>query len=165
MAEEDDAVEEQAEEPQDAAPAAEEPDDAEAAQAATFAAAAEEPDDEETAQAAAFAAAAGDTEDTEANAAGAPAPTLPKRNPNQTEAVYDIPVKVSTVLGQAAVRVSKLMKLGRGAVIELDRKVGEPIDLYINDRLVARGELTVTDGRLGVTMTEIMRGNMKPGES
>ena len=149
MAEEDDAVEAQAEEP----------DDAEAAEAAAFAAAAEEPDDAEAAEAAAFAAAAENTE------AGAAAPTLPVRNPNQTEAVYDIPVQVSAVLGQASVRVSNLMKLGRGAVIELDRKIGEPIDLYVNDRLVARGNLTVTDGRLGVTMTEIMRGNIKPGAS
>ena len=97
--------------------------------------------------------------------AAAPVPPLPKRNPNQTDAVYDIPVKVSTVLGQASVRVSKLMKLGRGAVIELDRKIGEPVDLFVNDRLVARGNLTVSDGRLGVTMTEIIRGNMKPGAS
>ena len=94
-----------------------------------------------------------------------PAPPPPKGNSSKQEAVYDIPVKVSTVLGKAAVRVSNLMKLGRGAVIQLDRKVGEPIELYVNDRLVARGELTVTEGRLGVTMTEIIRGNMKPDAS
>ncbi|MDP6573748.1 MAG: flagellar motor switch protein FliN [Rhodospirillales bacterium] len=152
MAEEDDAVEEQAEEPSDA----------EAAEAAAFAAAAEEPSDAEAAEAAAFAAAAEDTGDA---AAAGPAPDLPQRNPNQKEAVYDIPVKVSTVLGESAVRVSRLMKLGRGAVIVLDRKLGEPIDLYVNDRLVARGELTVSEGRLGVTMTEVIRGNIKPGAS
>lgn len=77
-----------------------------------------------------------------------------------TEAVYDIPVKVSTVLGKSSIRVSHLLKLGRGAVIELDRKVGEPIDVYVNDRLVARGELIVVDGRLGVTMTEIIRRSL-----
>jgi flagellar motor switch protein FliN/FliY len=125
-------------------------------------------EDDEAAQAAAFAEAAGVTEETEATGAtgaSAPAPSPPKGNSGKQEAVYDIPVKVSTVLGEAAVRVSNLMKLGRGAVIELDRKVGEPIELYVNDRLVARGELTVTEGRLGVTMTEIIRGNMKPDES
>jgi len=114
-------------------------------------------DDAEAAQAAAFPEASGGTD------AAAPAPTSPKPNPKQTDAVYDIPVKVSTVLGHAGVRVSNLMKLSTGAVIELDRKVGEPIDLYVNDRLVARGELTVNEGRLGVTMTEIIRGNMNPG--
>jgi flagellar motor switch protein FliN/FliY len=53
--------------------------------------------------------------------------------------------------------VSELMRLGEGAVIELDRKVGEPIDLYVNDRLIARGELVLVDGALGVTMTEIVK--------
>lgn len=133
--------------------------DDEAAQAAAFAEAAGESEDDEAAQAAAFADAGAPTE------TSAPAPPPPKSNSGKQEAVYDIPVKVSTVLGEAAVRVSNLKKLGRGAVIELDRKVGEPIELYVNDRLVARGELTVTEGRLGVTMTEIIRGNMKPDAS
>ena len=72
-------------------------------------------------------------------------------------AVYEIPVKVSTVLGNATIRVSKLLKLGRGAIVELDRKVGEAIDIYVNDRLVARGEVIVVDERLGVTITEIVK--------
>ena len=55
--------------------------------------------------------------------------------------------------------VRALTKLGRGAVIELDRKVGEAIDLYINSRLVARGEVVVVDDRLGVTMTEIVKSS------
>ena len=74
------------------------------------------------------------------------------------EAVYDIPVQVSAVLGRATTEVSQLLKLGRGAVVELDRKVGEAIDIYVNNRLVARGEVVVVDDRLGVTMTEIVKG-------
>ena len=73
------------------------------------------------------------------------------------EAVYDIPVQVSAVLGRATMQVSQLLKLGRGAVVELDRKVGEAIDIYVNNRLVARGEVVVVDDRLGVTMTEIVK--------
>ena len=73
------------------------------------------------------------------------------------EAVYDIPVQVSAVLGRATMQVSQLLKLGRGAVVELDRKVGEAIDIYVNNRLVARGEVVVVDERLGVTMTEIVK--------
>ncbi|MDC0148731.1 flagellar motor switch protein FliN [Rhodospirillales bacterium] len=73
------------------------------------------------------------------------------------EAVYDIPVKVSAVLGKTTMPVSNLLKLGRGAVVELDRKVGEAIDIYINNRLVARGEIVVVEDRLGVTMTEIIK--------
>ncbi len=75
------------------------------------------------------------------------------------EAVYDIPVQVSAVLGRATMQVSQLLKLGRGAVVELDRKVGEAIDIYVNNRLVARGEVVVVDERLGVTMTEIVKAD------
>ncbi|GBQ27000.1 flagellar motor switch protein [Acetobacter estunensis NRIC 0472] len=74
------------------------------------------------------------------------------------EAVYDIPVTVSAVLGRSTMQVSQLLKLGRGAVVELDRKVGEPIDIYVNNRLIARGEVVMVDeSRLGVTMTEIIK--------
>ncbi|MEM9684046.1 MAG: flagellar motor switch protein FliN [Pseudomonadota bacterium] len=73
------------------------------------------------------------------------------------EAVYDIPVQVSAVLGKATMQVNQLLKLGRGAVVELDRKVGEAIDIYVNNRLVARGEVVVVEDKLGVTMTEIIK--------
>ena len=76
------------------------------------------------------------------------------------EAIYDVPVTVSAVLGKATMQVSQLLKLGRGAVVELDRKLGEAIDIYVNNRLVARGEVVMVDEtRLGVTMTEIIKGD------
>ena len=81
----------------------------------------------------------------------------PAKTAKELEAVYDIPVQVSAVLGKATMQVSQLLKLGRGAVAELDRKVGEAIDIYVNNRLVARGEVVVVDERLGVTMTEIVK--------
>ena len=81
----------------------------------------------------------------------------PPTNAQDLEAVYDIPVQVSAVLGKASMQVSHLLKLGRGAVVELDRKVGEAIDIYVNNRLVARGEVVVVEDRLGVTMTEIIK--------
>jgi flagellar motor switch protein FliN len=77
------------------------------------------------------------------------------------EAVFDIPVHVSAVLGKSRMQVSQLLKLGRGAVVELDRKVGEAIDIYVNNRLVARGEVVVVEDRLGVTMTEIVKSDSK----
>lgn len=77
----------------------------------------------------------------------------------ELEAVYDIPVQVSAVLGKSSMQVSQLLKLGRGAVVELDRKVGEAIDIYVNNRLVARGEVVIVDERLGVTMTEIIKSD------
>ena len=82
------------------------------------------------------------------------------RTARELEAVYDIPVTVSAVLGKTTMQVSQLLKLGRGAVVELDRKLGEAIDIYVNNRLVARGEVVmVDDTRLGVTMTEIVKGD------
>jgi len=75
------------------------------------------------------------------------------------EAVYDIPVQVSAVLGRSTMQVNQLLKLGRGAVVELDRKVGEAIDIYVNNRLVARGEVVVVNEHLGVTMTEIIKSD------
>ncbi len=81
----------------------------------------------------------------------------PPTNARELEAVYDIPIQVSAVLGKASMQVSQLLKMGRGAVVELDRKVGEAIDIYVNNRLVARGEVVVVDERLGVTMTEIIK--------
>lgn len=72
-------------------------------------------------------------------------------------AIYDIPVQVSAVLGRTTMQVSQLLKLGRGAVINLDRRIGEPIDVYVNNRLVARGEVVVVDDKLGITMTEIVK--------
>lgn len=75
------------------------------------------------------------------------------------ESIGLIPVKVSAVLGVATMQVNQLLKLGRGAVVELDRRVGEAIDIYVNNRLVARGEVVIVDERLGVTMTEIIKSD------
>ena len=80
-----------------------------------------------------------------------------KRTAQDLEAVYDVPVTVSAVLGKSAMEVSQLLKLGKGTIVELDRKVGEAIDIYVNDRLVARGEVVLVEDRLGVTMTEIIK--------
>lgn len=74
-------------------------------------------------------------------------------------AVYEVPVQVSAVLGRATLPVNQLLRLGRGAVIELDRKVGEAVDIFVNNRLVARGEVVVVDEHLGITMTEIIKSN------
>lgn len=96
----------------------------------------------------------------------APPPAQDQRPQGQTgtmrdlDAVYDIPVQISAVLGRATMQVSQLLKLGRGAVVELDRRLGEAVDIYVNNRLVARGEVVmVDDNRLGITMTEIVKSD------
>jgi len=82
-----------------------------------------------------------------------------RRMASDLEAVFDVPVNVSAVLGKSTMEVSKLLKLGRGMVVELDRKIGEAIDIYVNNRLVARGEVVLVEDRLGITMTEIVKGD------
>jgi flagellar motor switch protein FliN/FliY len=81
------------------------------------------------------------------------------------EAIYDIPVQISVVLGGAEMQVSQLLKLGRGAVVELDRKVGEPVDVYVNNRLIARGEVVIVEDKIGITMTEIIKSDSSKKDS
>lgn len=102
-------------------------------------------------------------EDQEEDDGSLPEANKPPTNAKELEAVYDIPVQVSAVLGKANMQVSQLLKLGRGAIVELDRKVGEAIDIYVNNRLVARGEVVVVEEHLGVTMTEIIKVDRSGG--
>ena len=81
------------------------------------------------------------------------------RSASDLEAVFDVPVQVSAVLGRARMEINDLLKLGPGTVLELDRKVGEAIDIYVNNRLVARGEVVLVEEKLGVTMTEIIKAD------
>jgi flagellar motor switch protein FliN/FliY len=95
-----------------------------------------------------------------ANAPGSPASMSGEsltRSAADLEAVFDVPVQVSAVLGRARMDVGTLLNLGPGTVLELDRKVGEAIDIYVNNRLIARGEVVLVEEKLGVTMTEIIK--------
>ena len=89
----------------------------------------------------------------------AAAPETSSRGASDLEAVFDVPVQVSAVLGRAHMDVGELLNLGPGPVLELDRKVGEAIDIYVNNRLVARGEVVLVEDKLGVTMTEIIKAD------
>lgn len=71
------------------------------------------------------------------------------------EALYDVPVEVSVVLGKTRMQLSNLLKLNRGAVVELDRTIGESIDLYVNNKMIAKGEIVIVDNKIGVTLTEV----------
>jgi len=114
--------------------------------------------DEENLQLTEFENSGGEVQENDAAAGSAPAEGG-RGNSKELDAVYDVPVQVSAVLGRASMQVSQLLKLGRGAVVELDRKVGEAVDIYVNNRLVARGEVVVVEDRLGVTMTEIIKAD------
>jgi flagellar motor switch protein FliN/FliY len=87
---------------------------------------------------------------------GAP-PEHDEKSAADLEAVFDVPVRISVVLGRAKVPIANLLKMDVGTVVELDRQVGEAVELYVNDRLIARGEIVLVENRLGVTMTEIIK--------
>jgi flagellar motor switch protein FliN/FliY len=81
------------------------------------------------------------------------------QKPRHLETILQIPVSVKVVLGSASMPVSSVLKLGRGAVVPLDRKVGEPVDVVVNGRVIARGEVVVLDednSRFGVSLTEVI---------
>ncbi|VAW18331.1 Flagellar motor switch protein FliN [hydrothermal vent metagenome] len=104
-----------------------------------------------------------DLEDLTDEAHAAPAPPADdkdtERQAADLEAVYDVPVQISAILGHTEIEVSELLKLDEGAVIELDRKVGEAIDIFVNNRLIARGEVVQVENKLGITMTEIIKND------
>ena len=80
-----------------------------------------------------------------------------ERSASDLEAVFDVPVRISVVLGRTKMPVSALLRLDTGTVIELDRQVGEAVEIFVNERLVARGEIVLVENKLGVTMTEIIK--------
>lgn len=82
-----------------------------------------------------------------------------EKNADDLEAVFDVPVRVSVVLGRTKMSVANLLKMDVGTVVELDRQVGEAIDIYVNDRLVAHGEIVIVEDQLGVTITEIIKAS------
>ena len=80
-----------------------------------------------------------------------------ERTASDLEAVFDVPVRISVVLGRTRLPVANLLKMDVGTVVELDRQVGEAVEIFVNERLVARGEIVLVENRLGVTMTEIIK--------
>jgi flagellar motor switch protein FliN/FliY len=95
--------------------------------------------------------------DAERPLAEAPEQPAAPPTPNDLQAVFDVPVKVQAVLGRSRMDIGHLMRLKTGDVVELDRRVGEPVDIFVNNRLIARGEVVLIDSALGVTLTEIVR--------
>ena len=86
-----------------------------------------------------------------------PVPPAGEKTALDLERVFDVPVRVSVILGRTKIPVANLLTMDVGTVVELDRQVGEAVEIYVNDRLVARGEIVLVENRLGVTMTEIIK--------
>lgn len=80
-----------------------------------------------------------------------------EKTADDLEAVFDVPVRISAVLGRTKMPVAELLEMDAGTIVELDRQVGEAIDIFVNSRLVARGEIVLVEDKLGITMTEIIK--------
>jgi len=78
---------------------------------------------------------------------------------DEAGAIYDIDVEVTAVLGVTDMKVSQLLKMGRGAVVQLDRVLGDEIEIYANNQLIALAEVVVVDDRLGVSLTKVIKSN------
>lgn len=92
-----------------------------------------------------------------------PDPTLPattaSNGPDDYSRLGDMPVRVSAIVGRTRIGIGELLKLQPGSVLELDRRVGEAVDIQVNGRTVGRGEIVMIEDRLGVTMTEILNAD------
>jgi flagellar motor switch protein FliN len=90
-----------------------------------------------------------------------PAKSEPIAGASSLGAILSIPVTVQVVLGSTSLPVSGLMKLARGAIVSLDQRVGDPVDVVVNGTVIARGEIVVVDDasqRFGVSLLEVVAG-------
>ncbi|RDB37062.1 MAG: flagellar motor switch protein FliN [Spirobacillus cienkowskii] len=100
----------------------------------------------------------------EADAAAAPPPSLKDDDSmknidlSRMKMVLDVPLKVTVELGRTKLLVNDLLQLGQGSVIELDKMAGEPMEVFVNDKLVAMGEVVVVNEKFGVRLTDVMSG-------
>lgn len=78
--------------------------------------------------------------------------------------VLDVPVRLSVEIGRRSMRIAELLRLGPGSVLELNKVSGEPLDIYVNDRLVARGDAVVVGERYGVRLSEILVNEQDPAD-
>lgn len=92
-----------------------------------------------------------------ATAPPADTPATPPENGGNLEKFGDIEVEISAILGNVNMPIEQFLKLGRGAIIELDRHKDEDIDILINGHLVAKGEITVVDERVGISVTQVVK--------
>ena len=86
-------------------------------------------------------------------------PTAGSGPPPGLDVLLDVPLRVTVEIGSARMLVQEVLQLGPGSVIELDRMAGEPADLLVNGRVVARGEVVVSDDRLSIRVVEITGGS------
>ncbi|MDR1080083.1 MAG: flagellar motor switch protein FliN [Deltaproteobacteria bacterium] len=100
--------------------------------------------------------AAGDGASRDAQSAFGPPPPVADGAARPLDFILDIPLEISVELGRAKMIINDLLQLGQGSVIELSKLAGEPLEIYVNDKLVARGEVVVVNEKFGVRVTDIV---------
>lgn len=104
--------------------------------------------------------------ETHANAApDAPTQADSPRSPASLGFVMDVPVEVTVEIGRRSMKIAELLRIGPGSVLELDKAAGEPLDVYVNNRRIARGEAVVVGDRYGVRLTEVLSFEDVPAKS
>jgi flagellar motor switch protein FliN/FliY len=89
-----------------------------------------------------------------------PADLTPQRGGGDTLSfVMDVPVEVTIELGRKTAKIGEVLRLGPGSILELSKANGEPLDVYVNNRLIARGEAVVVGERYGIRLTEVLVGD------
>lgn len=101
---------------------------------------------------------AGSSSPTAVSSAGKDDESLQNFDISRMKMVLDVPLKVTVELGRTKLLVNDLLQLGQGSVIELDKMAGEPMEIYVNDKLVAMGEVVVVNEKFGVRLTDVMSG-------
>lgn len=85
-----------------------------------------------------------------------PAKTQPAAEKDKLAFLFDVPLKVSVEVGRSTLLVKDLLQMREGYIVELDKLAGEPLDLYINSRLIARGEAVLVNDKFGLRLTEVI---------
>lgn len=80
----------------------------------------------------------------------------PQESPQNLDVLFDIPVQLSVELGSCQLPMKEVLQLQVGSVVQLDKEAEAPVDLYVNEKLVARGEVVVVDDHFGIKVTEII---------
>ena len=81
---------------------------------------------------------------------------VPRQNDRNIDLILDIPLKLTVELGRTKMLVSELLNLGQGSVVELNKLAGEPMEILVNDKLIARGEAVVVNEKFGVRLTDVI---------
>jgi flagellar motor switch protein FliN/FliY len=87
---------------------------------------------------------------------GTQSSSLSAINEADLDPVLDVPITVTAILGRTQLAIADVLRLNEGSIVELDKTIGEPIDIYINNKIIARGEVTLVNESLAITLSEIV---------